>query len=120
MREDRATGPYLAQRFQPGARLARKDVVLAAHGQRKPIALRKHDARWPYFDVDLVHSAKRELLLLVVRVIRPVWQRKLGVELTVRAAQPALGLSLIHISEPTRRTPISYAVFCLKKKKKDK
>ena len=29
-------------------------------------------------------------------------------------------LSLIHISEPTRRTPISYAVFCLKKKKKPK
>src|SRR5664279_1635495 len=28
-----------------------------------------------------------------------------------------LYLSLIHISEPTRRTPISYAVFCLKKKK---
>eukprot|EP01016_Furgasonia_blochmanni_P057159 TRINITY_DN9879_c0_g1_i3.p2 TRINITY_DN9879_c0_g1~~TRINITY_DN9879_c0_g1_i3.p2 ORF type:complete len:109 (-),score=5.64 TRINITY_DN9879_c0_g1_i3:4-330(-) len=28
-------------------------------------------------------------------------------------------LSLIHISEPTRRTPISYAVFCLKKKKTD-
>src|SRR5680860_344982 len=27
-------------------------------------------------------------------------------------------LSLLHISEPTRRTPISYAVFCLKKKKK--
>src|SRR5665647_864571 len=25
-------------------------------------------------------------------------------------------LSLIHISEPTRRTPISYAVFCLKQK----
>src|SRR5665647_2005623 len=30
---------------------------------------------------------------------------------------PVLLLSLIHISEPTRRTPISYAVFCLKKKK---
>src|SRR5680860_1697330 len=29
-------------------------------------------------------------------------------------------LSLIHISEPTRRTPISYAVFCLKKKNKQK
>ena len=27
-------------------------------------------------------------------------------------------LSLIHISEPTRRRGISYAVFCLKKKKK--
>ena len=25
-------------------------------------------------------------------------------------------LPLLHISEPTRRTPISYAVFCLKKK----
>src|SRR5680860_1773300 len=33
---------------------------------------------------------------------------------------PIQGLSLIHISEPTRRTPISYAVFCLKKKKKEK
>ena len=28
-----------------------------------------------------------------------------------------LGLSLIHISEPTRQEAISYAVFCLKKKK---
>ena len=33
------------------------------------------------------------------------------------AAGDSLELSLIHISEPTRRTPISYAVFCLKKKK---
>src|SRR5680860_1844626 len=31
---------------------------------------------------------------------------------------PGPALSLIHISEPTRRTPISYAVFCLQKKKK--
>eukprot|EP00658_Telonema_sp_P-2_P073767 TRINITY_DN62881_c0_g1_i1.p2 TRINITY_DN62881_c0_g1~~TRINITY_DN62881_c0_g1_i1.p2 ORF type:complete len:104 (+),score=35.94 TRINITY_DN62881_c0_g1_i1:145-456(+) len=29
-------------------------------------------------------------------------------------------LSLIHISEPTRLLSISYAVFCLKKKKKEK
>ena len=29
-------------------------------------------------------------------------------------------LSLIHISEPTRQAEISYAVFCLKKKKKQK
>src|SRR5665647_2450663 len=35
---------------------------------------------------------------------------------TIRAGTRTL-LSLIHISEPTRRTPISYAVFCLKKKK---
>eukprot|EP00658_Telonema_sp_P-2_P016018 TRINITY_DN16202_c0_g1_i1.p1 TRINITY_DN16202_c0_g1~~TRINITY_DN16202_c0_g1_i1.p1 ORF type:complete len:128 (+),score=50.54 TRINITY_DN16202_c0_g1_i1:178-561(+) len=31
-----------------------------------------------------------------------------------------LELSLIHISEPTRLLSISYAVFCLKKKKKKK
>src|SRR5664279_3165995 len=36
---------------------------------------------------------------------------------TTSTMSPTLGLSLIHISEPTRRTPISYAVFCLKKKK---
>eukprot|EP00658_Telonema_sp_P-2_P037178 TRINITY_DN26764_c0_g1_i2.p1 TRINITY_DN26764_c0_g1~~TRINITY_DN26764_c0_g1_i2.p1 ORF type:complete len:104 (+),score=33.38 TRINITY_DN26764_c0_g1_i2:198-509(+) len=30
----------------------------------------------------------------------------------------SFGLSLIHISEPTRLLSISYAVFCLKKKKK--
>ena len=47
-------------------------------------------------------------------------------ELTARVAEQLFarcgvrGLSLIHISEPTRRTPISYAVFCLKKKKKKK
>ena len=35
----------------------------------------------------------------------------------VDTSEAAQGLSLIHISEPTRRTPISYAVFCLKKKK---
>ena len=33
-------------------------------------------------------------------------------------ASIALLLSLIHISEPTRLRRISYAVFCLKKKKK--
>ncbi|CUX12882.1 hypothetical protein BN3456_00003 [Clostridium sp. C105KSO13] len=31
-----------------------------------------------------------------------------------------LVLSLIHISEPTRQAEISYAVFCLKKKKSGK
>ena len=31
--------------------------------------------------------------------------------------ESALRLSLIHISEPTRLGMISYAVFCLKKKK---
>ena len=34
------------------------------------------------------------------------------------SCQPTIELSLIHISEPTRQAEISYAVFCLKKKKK--
>src|SRR5665647_3890912 len=42
------------------------------------------------------------------------WFKECGVETVVMEST----LSLIHISEPTRRTPISYAVFCLKKKKK--
>ena len=36
-----------------------------------------------------------------------------------RLNEPSM-LSLIHISEPTRQAEISYAVFCLKKKKKKK
>ena len=35
----------------------------------------------------------------------------------VNRAGLSLNLSLIHISEPTRQAEISYAVFCLKKKK---
>src|SRR5680860_891199 len=36
-------------------------------------------------------------------------------QFTLHASTKKGNLSLIHISEPTRRTPISYAVFCLKK-----
>eukprot|EP00658_Telonema_sp_P-2_P006441 TRINITY_DN12442_c0_g1_i4.p1 TRINITY_DN12442_c0_g1~~TRINITY_DN12442_c0_g1_i4.p1 ORF type:complete len:235 (-),score=42.66 TRINITY_DN12442_c0_g1_i4:74-778(-) len=40
--------------------------------------------------------------------------------LHVHGEQPPSNLSLIHISEPTRLLSISYAVFCLKKKKTQK
>ena len=43
-------------------------------------------------------------------------QIRVGIVAT-RFNEVVVSLSLIHISEPTRRTPISYAVFCLKKKK---
>src|SRR5678810_1075548 len=36
----------------------------------------------------------------------------------IREGRGVWTLSLIHISEPTRQAEISYAVFCLKKKKK--
>src|SRR5665648_165554 len=39
---------------------------------------------------------------------------------TLGGDKPVIPLSLIHISEPTRLGMISYAVFCLKKKKKKK
>ena len=38
----------------------------------------------------------------------------------LRPGRATFGLSLIHISEPTRPERISYAVFCLKKKTKKK
>ena len=44
--------------------------------------------------------------------------RQVEARLTEAGCPDADFLSLIHISEPTRRTPISYAVFCLKKKNK--
>ena len=44
-----------------------------------------------------------------------------GTQLTMRTFHSGgVALSLIHISEPTRQAEISYAVFCLKKKKKRK
>ena len=43
---------------------------------------------------------------------------RVGIPINVSEKKAVKGLSLIHISEPTRRYAISYAVFCLKKKKK--
>ena len=44
--------------------------------------------------------------------------QKLNSKKNKGARSMAYDLSLIHISEPTRQEAISYAVFCLKKKKK--
>src|SRR5664279_5539124 len=51
-------------------------------------------------------SIKKRLLFSVMGLNKLLW-------IEVSGTIP-LNLSLIHISEPTRRTPISYAVFCLK------
>ena len=51
-----------------------------------------------------------------LRTLEPVLYGKF--EARYKPAQgEGIVLSLIHISEPTRPEPISYAVFCLKKKK---
>src|SRR5680860_710996 len=46
------------------------------------------------------------------RANQVIWGRSRDHQQSATVAD--LFLSLIHISEPTRRTPISYAVFCLK------
>src|SRR5665647_999520 len=47
----------------------------------------------------------------MVAALKPVSHAVLGNKTDM--FRPIQELSLIHISEPTRRTPISYAVFCL-------
>eukprot|EP00658_Telonema_sp_P-2_P001407 TRINITY_DN10526_c0_g1_i7.p2 TRINITY_DN10526_c0_g1~~TRINITY_DN10526_c0_g1_i7.p2 ORF type:complete len:102 (-),score=29.70 TRINITY_DN10526_c0_g1_i7:83-388(-) len=47
-----------------------------------------------------------------------VWTPLVSVDAAMAAKCEEINLSLIHISEPTRLLSISYAVFCLKKKKK--
>ena len=54
---------------------------------------------------------------LVTLTREEVTQRK---EASITLEKELYALSLIHISEPTRQAEISYAVFCLKKKKTKK
>ena len=56
--------------------------------------------------VSLIQSPQFDMQGTIIRVNSP--------------SSMVIGLSLIHISEPTRLLSISYAVFCLKKKKKNK
>ena len=72
---------------------------------------------------EAVDGADAVLFVVPTKAIRAVAQElisKMNTKPVIIHASKGLeqGLSLIHISEPTRRTPISYAVFCLKKKKK--
>src|SRR5665254_13849 len=53
-----------------------------------------------------------------VNLVYSARNRSACVRIPVTGSNPKAKLSLIHISEPTRLLSISYAVFCLKKKKK--
>ena len=55
-------------------------------------------------------ASERAAIANVARLVIDSGQKY---ELSVLPMFILMGLSLIHISEPTRRTPISYAVFCL-------
>src|SRR5678815_5250639 len=52
-----------------------------------------------------------------VRIVTAMPTEPTGTEAWIYASTTGEILSLIHISEPTRLLSISYAVFCLKKKK---
>src|SRR5665213_641310 len=63
-----------------------------------------------------VAVAKQQLKTRVAKLVvaTDIHQRRRS---GLRGRQSFRALSLIHISEPTRQAEISYAVFCLKKKK---
>ena len=94
-----------------GAHFAR---VLAAAGARVVLAARRADRLSAL--VDELKQQGFEAMAVTMDVTDAD-----SVDAGFSAAEQAFGvcdilvLSLIHISEPTRRTPISYAVFCLKK-----
>ena len=71
------------------------------------------------FQTAFSQSITLNIIVAVVGLLYLLLQRVSGkvIVIMLLVAVP-LALSLIHISEPTRRTPISYAVFCLKKKKR--
>src|SRR5665647_3947544 len=62
-----------------------------------------------------VHALSARLEVLNSQIEPHIHPRLQRHKEPLRNLPDALRLSLIHISEPTRRTPISYAVFCLKK-----
>src|SRR5665647_3859451 len=84
------------------------------------ILLVTHFSELEHF-AELLRHAKPVWLMLAALLqvttyisVAGVWYlslRQLGEQYSLLSLIP-LGLSLIHISEPTRRTPISYAVFC--------
>ncbi len=65
-------------------------VVLSAHGEADPVAGGHGYGGRPDLDVQLDNLSRRQRLLLVVGVIRPVRGTELPIELAVRCPEPAL------------------------------
>src|SRR5450756_2784248 len=73
--------------------------------------------------IELEQKDFEELVLVALVTLPDQFRTALkNIDVVVEDFPPmdVLKLSLIHISEPTRLGMISYAVFCLKKKKKKK
>ena len=102
-------------------------VCKTDYGQQEAIAVFGHDPRIYQTTVkEFIADDKGRLKKAVLVKLQSKKDEKTGRMMMVPVegsewtveVDVVLILSLIHISEPTRRTPISYAVFCLKKKKK--
>src|SRR5450756_2540643 len=75
-----------------------------------------NDAKWPDRPVRfIVPFPAGSASDIVARIVAQKLGAQLGQQFVIDNRSGASGLSLIHISEPTRLGMISYAVFCLKK-----
>src|SRR5665213_1132436 len=118
-----SAAPRRSSRFSRAIAAARATTVASVHAKAGNALKRKTPARFSpaflYFG-GARSPTRMELGRLSRLTFLEEWYRR--VDLNHRPLVPQTSaltnLSLIHISEPTRQAEISYAVFCLKKKKK--
>src|SRR5450756_401738 len=73
---------------------------------------------FPTYYTHIMHASFINAILGVLGIVGLMVHATTGTLRPPSFKPPAMNLSLIHISEPTRLGMSSYAVFCLKKKKK--
>src|SRR5215831_387310 len=95
--QERADALHRVGRVRERGVLAVDFVILAAHGEGKPVAGRHGDRSRPDFDVEFDRFARLERPFLIMGMPRPVGQRLFWIELALGGAQPA---------EPDRRARV--------------
>src|SRR5674476_347022 len=98
---------------------AKKGTVSKAVVVRTKKEIRRPDGSYIRFDDNAVVLLNNVNEVRGTRIFGPVARELRDKYMKIVSLAPEV-LSLIHISEPTRQAEISYAVFCLKKKKKQK
>src|SRR5680860_931137 len=103
--------------FECRSRCSGRSMTRVTRSIRSPIS-RGPGRGSPSEGVEQLHTELRDELALRQQMGDLCWRLGRASQAFRHSLDRFDHLSLIHISEPTRRTPISYAVFCLKKKKK--
>src|SRR5660398_47902 len=80
------------------------DYILYGMGKTVPVSVMAIGGKYAFPD-DAMETPDTMTAVYDFKDFTMIWEHTIGI------------LSLIHISEPTRLRRISYAVFCLKKKK---